>query len=140
MGDPAGPPLLAGLAFHHVGLATADLGRETDAHALLGFVPDGPVFEDPHQQIRGSFQVLGPFRVELLEPLGEQSPVGSWIGRGVKLYHVCYETDDLEEALSLLRAEGHRVVSAPAPAVAFAGRPVAFVMLRTGSLIELLQR
>jgi methylmalonyl-CoA/ethylmalonyl-CoA epimerase len=131
---------LDGLTFHHVGLACRDIAAETAAHALLGYVPDGPVFEDPHQRIRGSFQTLGPFRVELLEPLDEQSPLMSWLERGVRMYHVCYETDDLGSALARLRDEGHRMVSAPAPAVAFDGRPVAFVMLRTRALVELLQR
>ncbi|MGY1703691.1 VOC family protein [Geodermatophilus sp. SYSU D00697] len=137
---PAGAVPLAGLSFHHVGLACRDLAAEADAHALLGYLPEGPVFEDPHQRVRGSFQVLGPFRVELLEPLDEQSPLTGWLERGVRMYHVCYETDDLDDALARLRGAGHRVVSPPAPAVAFGGRPVAFVMLRSRSLVELLQR
>jgi len=132
--------LLPGLSFHHVGLACRDISAETAAHALLGFVPEGAVFEDPHQRVRGSFQTLGAFRVELLEPLGDRSPVVAWLERGVRLYHVCYETDDLDAALAGLGAAGHRVVSPPAPAVAFGGRPVAFVMLRTRGLVELLQR
>jgi methylmalonyl-CoA/ethylmalonyl-CoA epimerase len=136
----AAPPPLPGLSFHHVGLACQDLDTEAAAHAALGFVPEGTVFEDPHQRIRGWFHTLGPFRVELLEPLDDASPVQDWLRRGVRLYHVCYETDDLGTALERLRAGGHRTVSAPAPAVAFGGRPVAFVMLRTRGLIELLQR
>jgi methylmalonyl-CoA/ethylmalonyl-CoA epimerase len=134
------PAPLPGLSFHHVGLACRALGPETAAHALLGFAPEGQVFEDPLQRVRGSFQVLGAFRVELLEPLGDDSPLEAWLSRGVRMYHVCYKTDDLEGTLELLAAAGHRTVSAPAPAVAFGGRPVAFVLLRTGGLIELLQR
>lgn len=134
------PPLVPGLSFHHVGLACRDLGVEAAAHAVLGYVPEGEVFEDPHQRIRGWFHALGPFRVELLEPLDEQSPLVSWLERGVRMYHVCYETDDLDGALAQLLAGGHRTVSAATPAVAFGGRPVAFVMLRTRGLIELLQR
>ncbi|SDN57766.1 Glyoxalase/Bleomycin resistance protein/Dioxygenase superfamily protein [Klenkia soli] len=131
---------IAGLEFHHVGLACRDLAAETAAHALLGFRPEGEVFEDPHQRVRGSFQVLGSFRVELLAPLDEESPVQDWLRRGIRMYHVCYETDDLAGALDALGRGGHRAVSRPAPAVAFGGRPVAFVMLRTRSLVELLQR
>lgn len=131
---------LPGLTFHHVGLACRDLAAETAAHAQLGFVAEGAVFEDPHQRIRGSFQILGPFRVELLEPLDDSSPVVAWLDRGVRIYHVCYETDDLDAALRELGEAGHRTVSAPAPAVAFSSRPVAFVMLRSRGLIELLQR
>ncbi|WP_448625334.1 VOC family protein [Geodermatophilus sp. URMC 64] len=138
--DGGALPGLPGLSFHHVGLACRDLAKEAAAHALLGFAPEGGEFEDPHQRVRGSFHVLGPFRVELLEPIDEQSPLMDWLARGVKMYHVCYETDDLDGALAQLRAAGHRTVSAPAPAVAFDHRPVAFVMLRTRSLVELLQR
>ena len=134
------PATLPGLTFHHVGLACRDLAVETAAHAQLGFVAEGAVFEDPHQRVRGSFQTLGAFRVELLEPLDEQSPVVAWLERGVRMYHVCYETDDLDAALGQLREAGHRTVSPPAPAVAFDGRPVAFVLLRTRGLVELLQR
>ena len=140
MTPPVQQAPVAGLSFHHVGLACSDLRAETAAHALLGFTAEGEVFEDPHQRVRGSFQVLGPFRVELLEPLDDGSPVLDWLSRGVRMYHVCYETDDLSGALAQLRAAGHRTVSAPAPAVAFDGRPVAFVMLRTRNLVELLQR
>ena len=140
MSSPDGPAPLSGLSFHHVGLACRDLAAEAAAHALLGLAPEGEVFEDPHQRVRGSFQVLGPFRVELLEPLDDRSPLVDWLNRGVKLYHACYETDDLDRALAQLRQAGHRTVSAPAPAVAFDGRPVAFAMLRTRSLVELLQR
>lgn len=129
-----------GLTFHHVGLACRDLAVEAAVHALLGFEQEGVEFEDPHQRVRGSFQVLGGFRVELLEPLDERSPLWDWLRRGVKLYHVCYETADLDDALARLDAAGHRTVAAPAPAVAFDGRPVAFVMLRTRGLVELLQR
>ncbi|MGY1619490.1 VOC family protein [Geodermatophilus sp. SYSU D00691] len=139
MTAPAVPPL-PGLTFHHVGLACRDLAAETAAHALLGFRPEGAVFEDPHQRVRGAFRTLGPFRVELLEPLDERSPLLDWLQRGVRMYHVCYETDDLDGALAQLGRAGHRVVSPPAAAVAFDGRPVAFAMLRTRSLVELLQR
>jgi methylmalonyl-CoA/ethylmalonyl-CoA epimerase len=131
---------LPGLSFHHVGLACADLATEAAAHALLGFAPEGAIFEDPRQRVRGWFHALGPFRVELLEPLDDTSPLHDWLRRGVKLYHVCFETDDLDGALDRLRAAGHRTVSPPTPAVAFDGRPVAFVLLRTRGLVELLQR
>jgi len=136
---PPGSPI-PGLSLHHAGPACRDIAAEAAAHALLGYVPDGPVFEDPHQRVRGSFHTLGPFRVELLEPLDDRSPLIGWLERGVRMYHVCYGTDDLDGTLAQLRAAGHRVVSAPAPAVAFGGRPVAFVMLRSRSLVELLQR
>ncbi len=135
-----GPSPLPGLTFHHVGLACRDLAVEVAAHAQLGYVAEGEVFEDPHQRVRGCFRTLGPFRVELLEPLDEGSPLMSWLERGVKLYHVCYETDDLDDALVRLRSAGHMVVAPPAPAVAFAGRRVSFAMLRSRSLVELLQR
>ena len=134
------PVLVPGSSCHYVGLACWDIAVEAAAHALPGFTPEGPVFEDPHQRVRGSFHTLGAFRVELLEPLDERSPLEDWLRRGVRMYHVCYETDDLPRALAQLGGAGHRTVAAPAPAVAFDGRPVAFVILRTRGLVELLQR
>ena len=59
---------------------------------------------------------------------------------GVKFYHQAFEVDALDDALATLRDVGARVVSPPAPAVAFGGRPIAFILLRNMVMVELIQR
>ena len=128
------------LCFHHVGLACKNIEVEQAAHRLLGYVDESEVFVDPLQRIRGCFMVQGGMRVELLEPAGGGSPLESFLTRGVKMYHQAFETGAIETSIDELRRAGAVLVVPPTPAVAFAGRPIAFLMLRTAMLVELIQR
>lgn len=127
------------LQFHHIGLACRDIEVERTAHRLLGYVDDGAVFVDPIQRIRGCFMVHGAMRVELLEPAAENSPLEAYLARGLKMYHQAFETPTIEASIDELRRAGAIVAVPPTPAVAFDGRPIAFLMLRTMMLVELIQ-
>jgi methylmalonyl-CoA/ethylmalonyl-CoA epimerase len=127
------------LRFHHVGLACESIAVEQKAHRLLGYLDEGEVFVDPLQRIRGCFMVQGGMRIELLEPAGEKSPVRSFLNRGIKMYHQAFETGDINHSIDELRKAGAVLAVPPTPAVAFAGRPIAFLLLRTKMLVELIQ-
>jgi catechol 2,3-dioxygenase-like lactoylglutathione lyase family enzyme len=127
-----------GLEFHHVGVACANLKVETAVFRTLGYAPDGQDFVDPAHGVRGRFLVGGGPRLELLVPLPESGVLQPWTSRGIRMYHMAYETASLTDDLRRLRDDRARLVSPPTPAVAFGGRPVAFVVLPTLQLIELI--
>ena len=77
---------------------------------------------------------------ELVEPASEASPVSNFLKKGGGLHHVCYEIDDLESGLREARGVGLVIVSAPASAVAFDGRRIAWVCSKKRLLMELLER
>ena len=131
--------MLEDLRFHHDGVATRDMAKELRAYELLGFRSEGPVFTDPLQCIRGLFLTLGPMRVELLEPLDETSPIHSHLKRGIKIYHHGFTCRNIALATERLLAGKARVVSPPKPAIAFENRPVSFLLLASGLLIELIE-
>ena len=131
--------MLDQLRFHHTGIACADLKIEGAAFRLLGFVEEGSVFHDPLQKIRGQFMTHGSARIELLEPSDPDSPVHGYLKRGIKMYHQAFETQDLRAAIAEATQSGAHLVVPPCPAVAFGGREIAFVMLRTTMLVELIQ-
>jgi len=125
--------------FHHVGVAVRDADEAMRLFGQgYGAVPDSTKVFDENQQVGLSFIQLGGLRVELLEPLSEQSPLHGLLKRGIGLYHVCYEVVDLDAELERLKAEGVKVVSPPKPAVAFGNRRVAFTMCQ-GLMVELLE-
>lgn len=126
-------------AFHHAGVASRDIEADVALYATLGYAPEGDVFEDPIQKIRGIFLVGLSTRVELVAPLDASSPVEAWLKRGVRLYHLAYETSDIALAIARMRDARAKVVVPPVPAVAFGGRRIAFLMLPTMSLIELIE-
>lgn len=125
--------------FHHVGVACRSIETEEKIYAGLGFVREGDIFEDPIQRIRGLFLTKGEYRLELLEPLDEESPVQGFIGKGISLYHQAFMVSDLAVASEFLRSLGAFKISGPSPAIAFDMRPVSFFMMKNRQLIELIQ-
>jgi methylmalonyl-CoA/ethylmalonyl-CoA epimerase len=129
----------AELTFHHIGLACRDMAKDRADHEHLGYRAEGPVFEDPLQRIRGLFMTLGAMRVELLQPLDDTSPLQGYLKRGVKIYHQGFLCRDIVRSIQTLEAQRARVVSPPKPAVAFENRPIAFLILPSQMLIELIE-
>lgn len=129
------------MEFHHTGLATRDIDAEAEHLGLLGYQQEGDDFVDLRQGVRGRFMVGGGPRLELLQPYGDgKSVLDGWLSRGVKLYHLAYETADLAVTVSSLEAEGAKLIVPPVPAVAFDNRKICFLMLPNMLLIELIAR
>ncbi|HLX27871.1 MAG TPA: VOC family protein [Casimicrobiaceae bacterium] len=134
------------LEFHHVGVACRSIDAEAAHFAMLGYRIEGSAFDDPVQGIRGFFMVGQGPRMELLEPLGDAAHRGSeksgvlapWLSSGTKLYHLAYVAPELLHAIDAMRKRRAKLVVAPVPAVAFAGRKIAFVMLPNRLLVELI--
>ncbi len=125
--------------FDHVGIAVANLELAVESYVRsLGAVAEAETFSDEKQQVRLRFLNLGGMRIELLQPDSERSPLNNILKRGIGIYHVCHEVDDLDAELERLKAEGVKVVSPPKPAIAFGNRRVAFTMCQ-GFMVELLE-
>ena len=125
-------------SFHHLGIACRSLEREADAYASLGYVRESDEFDDPGNGIRGVF-LGGPGpRIELVVDRPGARVVEPWLRRGSAVYHAAFEVDDLAQSIAELTATHAKLIVAPRPAVAFAGRCIAFVMLRNRMLVELI--
>src|SRR5262245_19945529 len=130
------------MRMHHVGVVVAGIdavGRA--AMQQLGLRPLTPIYDDPMQRVKVQFwgsDAPGAC-IELIEPVGEASPVHRSLEKGGGLNHVCYEVADLEAARSEIVAKGAVCVAAPVPAVAFAGRSIAFFFVRGFGLVEFVQ-
>lgn len=135
--DPRGD-----LRMHHVGFVVANIEACAPgmARALLANW-NSEIFTDPLQRVRVTF-LDGGHRsplVELVEPLGENSPVFRFLGQGGGLHHLCYEVLSIREHLERIRAAGGVIISRAKPAVAFGGRPIAWALTREKLLVEFLQ-
>jgi methylmalonyl-CoA/ethylmalonyl-CoA epimerase len=132
------------LRFSHVGVAVANLERAlTVYHRIFGYTVRSGPFVDPIQKASVCFIATskdGDVPIELVAPAGDDSPVNKLLGKGVGAYHLCYEVDDIGEALKYVRSQGCLVVSEPVPAVAFEGRRIAWFYTPTRQLTELVER
>ena len=126
------------LRFHHVGVACTDIEQEAARLAPLGYVREGLPFVDPVQGIRGQFVSGQSPRLELLEQFAPAGVLQPWLDSETKLYHLAYETPDLDASLARLRSARAKLVVAPVAAVAFGGRQIAFVLLPNRLLVELI--
>ena len=128
--------------FHHTGVAVADMQQATAEYKLLFDydVTDGP-YDDPIQKVSVCFLArgVGDPAIELVAPLGIDSPVSRILKKGGGAYHVCYEVADIETAIEHLTGNGSFLVSAPVPAVAFEMRKIAWLVTDTGLLTELVE-
>jgi methylmalonyl-CoA/ethylmalonyl-CoA epimerase len=134
----------ASVDLHHVGFAVASIAAVGEAFArCLGVRWDGTIIHDPLQQARVAFLQCGSSRgpsLELIEPSGDESPLHRFLTKGGGLHHVCYEVDSVRAQLEQSRAAGCLIVKPPLPAVAFAGRHVAWVYTCQKLLVEYLER
>jgi len=138
----AGPPSNARL--HHIGFVVPSIRNSGQSFAeSLGSTWDGSIVHDPLQMVRVTFlrgrSPADPL-IELVEPDGPLSPAAGCLRRGGGLHHLCYEVEDLDLRLRAYEAMLAKVVRLPAPAVAFGGRRIAWVVTKDKLLLEFLER
>ena len=128
------------LTFHHVGIACRDISKSSKFYTLMGYQAS-PVTDDPIQHVRVCFlEKDGAPRLELLEPLDEQSPVARTLSTsGVSPYHICYEVADITAAIEALRGQRFLLVNGPVPACAMGDKRIAFLYQKNTGLIELVE-
>ena len=126
---------------NHVGLAVPDIEaflRKTTP--LYEGFSRGPMIVNKRQKVRELFMTDGATTVELLEPLGEGSPLQAFLKRNPTggLIHLALEVADLDAAIARVTAAGGRLVVVPVPDVGFNERRIAFVYLG-GQVTELIE-
>jgi methylmalonyl-CoA/ethylmalonyl-CoA epimerase len=118
---------VAARGIHHLGVAVEDLDTAlaTYEHLFGAEIEHRATVED--QGVRAASLRIGDGRVELLEPLGEDTPVGRFLAkRGPGMHHVAYEVSDLAATLvELARAGADLIDEQPCPGLF--GLEVAFV-------------
>jgi methylmalonyl-CoA/ethylmalonyl-CoA epimerase len=142
--ERVGPLLCGNGVLHHLGFVVSSISSAAADFAFsMSANWDGEIIHDPIQRVRVAFFSPADPRnpvFELVEPADEGSPVHSFVKKGGGLHHVCYEIDDLVLGLREARDAGLAIVSNPAPAVAFGGRRIAWVVSKKRLLMELLER
>ena len=126
---------------NHIGIATPSLDDSVELWSKLGFTPsEDKINEDQGVKIR-YLKGSGNTRIELLEPLSEESPVGRFIeSRGPGVQQIAIDVDDIESMISDLIGIGVRMVS-EVPVIGSDGLRIAFVHPSStgGILIELVE-
>jgi methylmalonyl-CoA/ethylmalonyl-CoA epimerase len=126
----------------HLGIAVRSIQDSLRFYRdVLGLKPSGTETV-ADQGVRLTFLPVGESRIELLEPVSEDTAVGRFLARrGEGLHHVCYEVEDLKSKMDDLRAGGARLLDGY-PRRGAEGRLVAFLhpASANGVLVELVEK
>lgn len=126
---------------NHIALAVPDLEVATRRYrdSLLAEVSAPQAL--PEHGVTVAFVLFGNTKVELLEPLGEKSPIAAFLAKNPDggMHHICYEVTDILAARDHLKAAGARVLGDGNPKIGAHGNPVLFLHPKDffGTLIEL---
>jgi methylmalonyl-CoA/ethylmalonyl-CoA epimerase len=128
---------------NHVAIAVRDLQASARVYRdILGADVSGPTSLVEHG-VTVVFVTLPNTKIELIEPLGDGSPVAKFLERNPDggIHHVCYEVDDIEAARDRLASAGARILGDGRPRIGAHGKPVLFLHPKDfgGTLVELEQ-
>ena len=128
---------------NHVAIAVPDLaGAAARYREVLGAEVSDPL-DQPAHGVTVVFVTLPNSKIELLHPLGADSPIAKFLERNPDggVHHVCYEVEDIIAARDRLKAEGARVLGDGEPKIGAHDKPVLFLHPKDfcGTLIEIEQ-
>jgi methylmalonyl-CoA/ethylmalonyl-CoA epimerase len=126
---------------NHVAIAVHDLAGAAELYRrVLGAEVSEPAAQPAHG-VTTVFITLPNTKIELISPLGEESPIAKFLNRNPDggIHHVCYEVGDVRAARDKLVREGARVLGDGEPKLGAHGKPVLFLHPKDfcGTLIEL---
>jgi methylmalonyl-CoA/ethylmalonyl-CoA epimerase len=128
---------------NHVAIAVRDIAKAANVYRhTLGAEVSDPVAQ-PEHGVTTVFITLPNAKIELLEPLGQASPIAKFLERNPDggIHHVCYEVDDIRAARDRLKAQGARVLGDGEAKIGAHGKPVLFLHPKDfcGTLVEIEQ-
>lgn len=128
---------------NHVAIVVPDLAAASTLYSTgLGATVSAPV-DLPEHGVTTVFVMLPNTKIELLHPLGENSPIAGFLAKNPAggMHHVCYEVTDILAARDHLKAQGARVLGDGEPKIGAHGLPVLFLHPKDfcGTLVELEQ-
>lgn len=128
---------------NHVAIAVPDLAAASAQYSVTLGAKVGAPQDEPDHGVTVVFIDLPNTKIELLAPLGENSPIVGFLAKNPAggIHHICYEVEDILAARDRLKAAGARVLGTGEPKIGAHGKPVLFLHPKdfNGCLVELEQ-
>lgn len=128
---------------NHVAIAVPDLEAAAAQYRDTLGADVGAPQDEPDHGVTVVFITLPNTKIELLYPLGDDSPIRGFLDKNPAggIHHICYEVDDIIAARDTLKASGARILGTGEPKIGAHGKPVLFLHPKdfNGTLVELEQ-
>ena len=126
---------------NHIAIATPNLDKAIGTYKdILGVKISAPLDQIEHG-VKVVFIEIPNTKIELLEPLGENSPIENFLEKNKKggIHHICFEVEDIDSAILRLKKDGATVLGDGKAKIGAHGKPVIFLHPKdfNGTLIEL---
>jgi len=130
------------MKLHHIAYVCKNVEQKAEYFCqILGFRKSTETIIDEYQSVKIMFLKSDDGTlIELLEPVGQNSPIKRYLSKNGGLYHLCFEVDDLEQTIqNVTKNKKSFLVKPPAQAPAIENRKVAFVVTDQADLIEFVE-
>ena len=128
---------------NHVAIAVRDIAKAAKVYRDTLGAEISATVRQPDHGVSTVFINLPNTKIELLEPLGDASPINKFLEKNPDggIHHVCYEVPDIRAARDTLKAQGARVLGDGEPKIGAHGKPVLFLHPKDfcGTLVEIEQ-
>tara|TARA_B100001758_G_C18081070_1_gene438272 strand:+ start:140 stop:544 length:405 start_codon:yes stop_codon:yes gene_type:complete len=126
---------------NHVAIAVPSVSVASNQYKnILGAKVSEPI-DLPNHGVKTVFIELDNTKIELIEPLGKDSPIEKFLKKNPDggMHHICYEVTDILKACSKMQKEGATILGSGKPSIGAHGKPVIFIhpKIFSGTLIEL---
>ena len=126
---------------NHIAIATPNLDKAIRTYKdILGVKISAPLDQIEHG-VKVVFIEIPNTKIELLEPLGENSPIENFLEKNKKggIHHICFEVEEINSAILSLKKDGATILGDGKAKIGAHGKPVIFLHPKdfNGTLIEL---
>ena len=126
---------------NHVAIAVPNVENAASKYKDILGAKVSDIIELPDHGVKTIFVNLNNTKIELIEPLGERSPIESYLKRKPDggMHHICYEVQNINDACKKLTDNGATILGSGKPSIGAHGKPVIFLHPKNfnGTLIEL---
>lgn len=129
------------MKIHHIGYAVKSIDKAFEVLKLLGFEEEEEKITDEKRDVKILFIKNGEYQIELIEPLGENSPIKNILKKNGSIpYHLCYESENILEDIEFLRNKRFLLIDELSESTAIRGKKVCFLYHQEIGIIELVER
>jgi len=127
------------MVIDHIGYVVKNIDKARKTMETLGYIFEETI-EDRDRNIYIAFGAMDGYRVELVAPISEGSPVDTYLSKiGPTTYHICYKSKDIDADIKFLQENRFKISIPLAPAVAFGYKRVVFMYSLSVGLIEIVE-
>lgn len=128
------------MKIHHIGYAVKGIVDSLPYFYLLGFKKEGDIIDDYSRNVKILFMKNGENLIELIQPLDKNSPIDRILKKNGNIpYHICYETNNIDEDIIFLKDKKFVLIDEPKKAEAISNKKVCFLYNKNIGLLELLE-